>query len=141
MYVRYRIWWHAAFWVSFYVYRSLMLGYQSEGSFLPIFAVGLVELPLYWLVTYTLLYVLIPKYLTEGKYIRVGIYLLGLVVMAGVLRALAQELLIWPWFSTKPDASDITWHSFWLMVFHGCFFSLRRPVVLLWLPSLSKIGT
>lgn len=122
MYARYRIWWHAAFWVSFYVYRSLMLGYQSEGSFLPIFAVGLVELPLYWLVTYPLLYVLIPKYLTEGKYIRVGVYLLGLVIMAGVLRALAQEFLIWPWLSTKPDSVSIKWHDFLLMVFHGCFF-------------------
>lgn len=123
MYTRYRIWWHAAFWVSFYVYRCLLFGYQYEGAYRRTFTMGAFELPLYWLLTYSTIYWLIPKYLKEGKYIRFCIYVLGIVLLTGTIRALIQEFVIgYLFFAKESQMWHFSWESILLMTFNGCFF-------------------
>lgn len=123
MYARYRIWWHAAFWVSFYVYRGLLFGYQYEGAYQRTFTMGAFELPLYWLLTYSTIYWLIPKYLKEGKYIRFCVYVLGVVLLTGTTRALIQEFVIgYLFFAKESQMWQFSWESMLLMTFNGCFF-------------------
>ncbi|MFD1141965.1 sensor histidine kinase [Larkinella insperata] len=103
---RYRIAWHALFWLSLLVYEGVIWG-NIDDEYRQRFTISLIELPLKMLATYVTLYLLIDKLLLRKRYGYFLAYLLLSMVVVGVAQRLVGYYVIYPRFYLQGLATPV----------------------------------
>jgi sensor histidine kinase YesM len=106
---RFRILWHILFWLSYWLYHSLIYG-SYEQDYLAQFQWESFYLPVKMAATYLTLYVLLPRYFLNRKYVEFALTLAGSFIIAAVIqraldyaivyRIMDPSLLQEPFFNT-----------------------------------------
>lgn len=81
--------WHVAFWIFYYAIYCLHYSGKFD-DLSQVFGLEIVELPVKIIFTYSLLYILIPRYLLSKKYALFTLYILVAIVLA----VIAQRFMI-----------------------------------------------
>lgn len=86
---------HLFFWVSFVLFHGILWGSYDE-EYTKALAIQLMFLPVRVLMTYYSLYILLPKYILKGRWLRFGFLLVASAFSGGLLYRLIAYYLEYP---------------------------------------------
>lgn len=115
-----RIVWHILFWISYLVVHTLFYG-SPDGSYTEEFFWALRHLPFKMAVTYFTLYVVIPRFLLQKKYVKAMLSFVASVLLAVLLQQAINYGIINPIFYPSWESEYLFYVSKMYTVFLGMY--------------------
>lgn len=117
---RLRIVWHILFWICYLVAHTLFYG-SPDGTYSEEFFWALQHLPFKMAVTYFTLYVIIPRYLLQKKYLKALLAFFASAMLAVLLQQGINYAIIYPFFHPDWESEYLFYTSKMYTVFLGMY--------------------
>lgn len=106
---QYRVFWHILFWIAYWVSTSLIYG-SLEENYTESFQWELLYIPGKIIATYFTLYVILPRFFLERKYVISILMFLVTIILGALMQRALDYTIIYPLF----DRLDWMQSPFWL---------------------------
>lgn len=136
--------WHIIFWILVFVAFTII--YSVKSTSLIASRNNLFYLPVHIVYFYTVAYWLVPVYLFNARYIKFGLYLVGLMLMVALVSRLVDIWLVAPYMIKH--LPDIDWsyieeskRTFWQKLINPVSFinSLKATNLVMWFALVIKL--
>lgn len=136
--------WHVIFWI--FVFGMFTVIYSVKSTYLIATRNNLFYMPIHMAYFYTVAYWLLPVYLFNARYVKFGLYLIGVMLVAATVSRLVDIWIVAPYMIR--NMPDIDWsyieeakRSFWQRLTNSLSFinALKATNLIMWFALVIKL--